>query len=148
MGRFSTHSEEFRREAVELSLSGNRKRSQNSRGTPCREHGRAAFAQFDNDCAFNEGKIVNVRFFDDEILLATSDFEQQSDGSVVGQVDFHFGLEDPCFDGGAGLPELSDHAIDQRFGMFWSCCTDPTWPSTFTSIAVQRELADNEHLGR
>jgi hypothetical protein len=43
---------------------------------------------------------------------------------------------------------LSDQAIDQRFGMFWSCCTDPTWPSTFAGIAVQRELADNEHLGR
>ena len=83
-----------------------------------------------------------------EILLATSDFEQQCDGAVVGQVDFHFGLEDPCFNGGTCLPELSDHAIDQRFGMFWSCCADPTWPSTFAGIAVQRELADNEHLSR
>jgi hypothetical protein len=52
----------------------------------------------------------------------------------------------PVGHGGAVGTETFDHSFDERFGLFGAGGGDPARTTTLRGVAVERELADDQHL--
>ena len=76
----------------------------------------------------------------------SSHLQQHGDRAVVDQRHLHLGSEPPGRDRRAGCSQLIDHGLHQWLGVLGPRRVDPTRPAATGGVAVQRELADDQHL--
>jgi hypothetical protein len=78
--------------------------------------------------------------------LADLHVQDDSDGAVVDELDFHPRPEDPGLDGDATAAQRPAESLVERFRLFRRRCPAEARPVAFGEIGEEGELADHERL--
>ena len=71
--------------------------------------------------------------------------EEDGDGAVVDEGDFHVGSEAAGLGGDVVAFDFGDEAFVERVGEFWRGCVDEAGAFPFAGVSQECELADDEH---
>jgi hypothetical protein len=89
-------------------------------------------------------QIVEIRIIDHELKLFPA-VDQECHRTVVHQLNIHVSLKPSRGGLHAAALNFGDEDLIETVGLFWSGGFDETWATPFTAIAIQGELADDQH---
>lgn len=91
-----------------------------------------------------ESDVLGVLLFRDRAGFMFLEFQHESDGAVIGERDFHVGLENAAESGDALLAAQLDRALIKQLGSIRGFGMREARTATSRAVAQQRELRDDE----